>query len=67
MLRDQKGVCAACGRPPHRTRLDVDHDHATNEVRGLLCRGCNLALGGVEDDPQTLLRLIQYLANQRRA
>jgi Recombination endonuclease VII len=64
ILAEQGGVCAGCGRPPRKTRLAVDHNHATDIVRGLLCRGCNIALGGVEDNPQTLLRLIQYLARR---
>jgi hypothetical protein len=66
MLESQSGVCAGCGRPPAgEKRLAVDHDHKTDEIRGLLCDGCNIALGGVEDNPQTLLRLIQYLMEAR--
>lgn len=44
MLEDQAGVCAICKRPPNGTRLDIDHCHRTLEIRGLLCRGCNMKL-----------------------
>jgi Autographiviridae endonuclease VII len=37
----QGGVCAICGRPPKTRRLDIDHDHETMRVRGLLCHRCN--------------------------
>ena len=41
----QGGVCAICKKPPPPERtLDLDHDHATMEIRGLLCRGCNMRL-----------------------
>ena len=43
----QKGVCALCGNP-QLPRLDVDHDHETGAVRGLLCRRCNGGVGAVE-------------------
>lgn len=44
----QCGVCAICGRPPHRRRLAVDHDHKTGSVRGLLCDACNRHVGYFE-------------------
>src|ERR1700675_4467312 len=30
----------------------IDHSHETLKVRGILCAGCNLALGLLEDDIQ---------------
>jgi hypothetical protein len=38
-------ACRICGS---RSRLCVDHDHVTDCVRGMLCTGCNAALGFVE-------------------
>lgn len=63
----QGGLCAICGKPPETGngakygRLSVDHDHATGQVRGLLCHHCNLMLGNAGDDPYTLLRGVIYL------
>lgn len=44
MLAAQGGACKACGStsPGRRKHFDVDHDHATGEIRGLLCSPCNL-------------------------
>lgn len=44
LLTKQNGVCAICGRPPKTRRLDIDHDHKTGAIRGLLCVRCNRAL-----------------------
>lgn len=41
MLAAQGGGCAICRRPPKTRRLHIDHDHATMEIRGLLCHRCN--------------------------
>jgi hypothetical protein len=61
----QNGVCAICGRPPLREGkeccLDVDHDHATGQIRGLLCKGCNLMLGNAQDNPGILRKAAEYL------
>lgn len=64
LLAEQDGRCAICRAPEveqFKGVLHVDHDHATGEVRGLLCRGCNHMLGSVEDDPAVLERAIRYL------
>lgn len=44
-----------------RYGLQVDHDHVTGKIRGLLCRGCNTALGHIYDDKERLIGLIEYL------
>lgn len=40
MLLSQRGACKVCGRVFRRTP-NIDHDHATGRVRGLLCFICN--------------------------
>lgn len=41
--------------------LVIDHDHKTGKVRGVLCKQCNIALGGCRDNVGTLQKLILYL------
>ena len=41
--------------------LHKDHDHKTGKFRGLLCGGCNKALGFIKDDVARLQGLIDYL------
>lgn len=53
--------CKVCEKT---TDIVVDHCHATNVVRGPLCRTCNLALGYVNDDVDILRKLIVYLQTQ---
>lgn len=59
MLDIQQGKCLTCGRAD--VKLNVDHCHTTNKVRGLLCNGCNTALGLVKEDITVLNNLIQYI------
>ncbi len=46
----QGGRCAICHTHQDELgmRLAVDHDHVSGKPRGLLCKGCNLALGMAE-------------------
>ena len=57
----QDGLCAICHQEPGARGFHVDHDHATGKVRGLLCHGCNTALGLLQDNPHLLARAATYL------
>lgn len=66
---EQDNCCAICGqRESDRDAngkvkaLAVDHDHATGQIRGLLCQACNTGLGKFKDDPLVLAKAIAYLA-----
>jgi hypothetical protein len=59
-------ACHACGQKACRTKngrngLDIDHDHATGNPRGVLCNPCNRAIGNAKDDPDRLQALAEYL------
>jgi hypothetical protein len=59
---EQNGQCAICKLPPPEgEQLALDHDHNTGDVRGLLCRKHNLALGQFGDDPLLLRAAADYL------
>ena len=63
MIIFQKSKCLGCGK--HQLELEkalcVDHNHITGKVRGLLCAGCNIAIGTVKENPETLRQLAEYL------
>lgn len=64
MRAAQGGVCWICredGEEWALRNLHVDHDHATNKVRGLLCGRCNMLLGYAKDSRELLARSITYL------
>lgn len=74
ILDAQGHVCAVCKQPNrHKKGFHVDHDHSCCPgqkscgkcVRGVLCNGCNAALGHAEDSPDRLRQLIQYLEYSR--
>jgi Recombination endonuclease VII len=60
LLAKQGGTCAICRKRP-KGRLCVDHCHLTGTVRGLLCNGCNSALGWLKDDQASLVAALAYL------
>ncbi len=58
MIEEQGGVCAICRSAAPR---DVDHDHETGEVRGILCSPCNTGMGLFKDDAHHLRDAATYL------
>ena len=64
----QRGLCAICEKPEVNRDskgrikyLSVDHNHATGELRGLVCYRCNTALGKFRDSIDVLKSAIEYL------
>lgn len=66
MIQEQGEVCAICKRPFGKHGPQTDHDHATNRVRKILCRDCNIALGLMEDDPERLEEAARYIRSFRQ-
>lgn len=68
LVAAQGGFCAICGevssvkrRDGRPRQLDLDHDHSTGLVRGLLCVRCNRGIGLLDDDPALLQAAALYL------
>jgi len=62
MFRKQGERCGICKNTlPEMTKSHVDHDHNTQEIRGILCRNCNLGLGNFKDSVEYLKNAISYL------
>jgi hypothetical protein len=68
ILEKQNGVCVVCGREETAVdrngnikKLQVDHDHITGEIRGLLCSTCNRGIGYLQDDIYIVEKALQYL------
>lgn len=66
MIEKQDGKCVLClVSLEHDLNTTIDHDHNTGEIRGILCRGCNMVLARFED-PEYLARIFKYLNMDRR-
>lgn len=62
LIDKQGGACALCRENNWGCRgPQVDHDHITGQVRGILCQRCNLVLGAIKDDPNIARAIVGYL------
>ncbi len=57
--------CDLCKRPMRDRQFNVDHDHMTNHIRGLLCHQCNIGLGNFRDDLGLLEEAKKYLITRQ--
>lgn len=65
--------CKVCGRLEGKRKLSIDHDHSCCPqggscgkcVRGLVCNQCNVAIGLMADDPETLRKAADYLESYK--
>lgn len=71
MFAEQAGRCKCCGDPisliggrKNPSYRNIDHDHETNRVRGLLCGLCNRMLGQAKESIPRLQAGINYLKGQ---
>ncbi len=65
----QSMACPICQRtlvdqPKHPQEPVVDHCHSTGEVRGILCRTCNMGLGLLGDNVAGVLSALSYLQGE---
>ena len=59
-IKDQR-TCEICGGDNGGRTLMLDHCHATGQIRGMLCRGCNHALGHFKDSIELMNAADLYL------
>lgn len=70
LLCKQNNKCAICSGENGKnntwgkSRLSVDHNHKTNEIRGLLCGSCNRAIGLLQENPKIILEAYHYMSSQ---
>lgn len=64
LLQRQDYACPICEEPLDELLLRVDHNHATGEIRGVLCVSCNLGLGKFQDSALILDKAAQYLSSE---
>ena len=65
LLKSQKYRCAICNKPnlPTDQHFDIDHNHKTGHVRGLLCSYCNRSILRFFRDNKVIAKgLVKYLS-----
>lgn len=69
MIVSQNFCCAICGLhipDVNDSRWAIDHDHETDEVREMLCKPCNSAIGLLRESIVVLANAIKYLIKHKK-
>ncbi len=68
-IEAQGNACAVCRTSFATSAPNVDHDHATGAVRGILCHACNTTIGKLGDSffpvRDRVFAILDYLAGRR--
>lgn len=67
-FKKQDGKCGICGKPQtaFKKRLNLDHNHKTLQIRGLLCYYCNKFVVG-RHTYDSASKLLNYLSIEKAA
>lgn len=60
-LKKFKGICDSCGDKIPKGKEKIDHNHKTKKFRGIICHGCNVAIGFLSENPERLERAASYV------
>lgn len=55
--------CALCkvDQSQLKVKLNIDHNHKTGQIRGLLCNNCNRGIGHLQENLETIQNALNYL------
>lgn len=62
--KEQKGKCDCCGKKIPKsgsTKLALDHNHISMQIRGILCRDCNINIISILENKQKTVMGLTYL------
>jgi len=75
-LEEQDNRYAICGMKfydifsrydyPHDYDPDIDHNHKTGKIRGIICLNCNRAIGRCKENPLNLIKAVKYLHENKK-
>lgn len=57
-------ICGIDAKFSTKQVLNIDHDHSTGDIRGMLCGKCNKGLGLLGDNLESLKKVVNYLERE---
>ncbi len=63
LVKQRSETCRICGKDSqaNKRKLAIDHNHNEGNIRDLLCSNCNLSLGLIKENKESLANMIKYL------
>lgn len=61
LYEGQNGACPVCGKPIGWDEKNIDHDHDTGRIRGLVHPYCNTGVGFLDNHRDRIPEILAYL------